>query len=465
MASTVLTVPASPSIFDRDPRSPNSWTGRSFTTLLPSDSPSQALFPKYSQASRLLAARTDNTRNVQPQVIQPLRIQQSRPSSFAKRNLYFILPAALLHISMIVLTALLVLIITAATANPPRRINPSYYFGIMFSIAASVASIIVIWIKHTERQRSRHVQALHSPTSPTQDNDIELGRLPAPLTTVRGAADSGWEDQDLRSPGVLNSFMMISRIPFTTASARVAGSSNHLRTLNEDVNVAPGTMPNAPQHQQQDSTSTAAALQRLLENELQRQEKIKRRISEWLMGVPSPPPSSPPSPLPIEPHQASAPTYPPPPPPISPQPTQQKRPIDPVRLAELDREIESYLGFPAPTLFAAEAAEKERHDGKGDAETVEVKDEEEEEIDFDTLPPAVPRLGAKSRKLMLSDPITVLHVGPMRQKGSPFVREVDDSDGYAETPPPATADTTATTAAPTLDANRLADRPIALPQF
>ncbi|KAL8662539.1 MAG: hypothetical protein Q9168_008242, partial [Polycauliona sp. 1 TL-2023] len=416
MTSSVLTIPTSPSVFDRDPRSPNSWTGRSFTTLLPSDSPSQALFPKYSQASILLAARNDNATIPRPrQELSPLGVQQRRQHSFAKRNLYFIISAAILQLAMIVLTTLLVLIITAATSKPRRRINPSYYFGIMFSIAASVASIIVIWIKYSERQNSSLNRALHSPTSPLHnDNDIELGRLPVPQATVRGAV-SNWDDQDLRSPGALQSFMA-AHIPHTTASARIAGSNNHL-AVPGDANLTRGIMHNEPpQHQQHDSSSTAAALQRLLENELQRQEKIRRRISSWLRGLPAPP--APPV------QSSSAPKYPPPPIPLPPIPPQQRKPADPTRLAELDREIESYLGFPAPTLFTAKPgkAPKEKDDVEERGEDGD--EDEDENIDYDTLPPAIPRQGARSRKALLSDPITVLHVGPMRQKGSPLVREV-----------------------------------------
>ncbi|KAI4241439.1 MAG: hypothetical protein L6R42_011280, partial [Xanthoria sp. 1 TBL-2021] len=271
MASPVLTVPTAPSVFDLDPRSPNSWTARSFTTLLPSDSPSQALFPKHSQASLLLAARTDNAHTVRPSQIPPLAIQHTRQHPFAKRNLHLILSAALLHISIIVLTTLLVLIITAATSNPPRRINPSYYLGIILSVAASVASVILIYIKYIERQRPSLNEDLRSPTSPNHnDNNIELGHLPEPVTTFRGAV-SNWEEQEHRFRGPRRS-IVVSRIPLTTASARIAGSNNGSRAL-EDVNLAPEPTMHAQHDRQRDSTSTAAALQRFLENELQRQEK------------------------------------------------------------------------------------------------------------------------------------------------------------------------------------------------
>ncbi|KAI4268512.1 MAG: hypothetical protein LQ337_007801 [Flavoplaca oasis] len=421
MASPVLTAPNSPSVFDQDPRSPNSWTARSFTTLLPSDSPSQALFPKHSQASLVLAARTDYARTIRPPQIPPLAIQHNGQPTFIKRNLDFILSAAVLHSSLIVLTILLVLIITAATGKPPKRINPSYYLGILLSVAAGLASVIFIYIKYNERRRSSSTGVLQSPISQLyNDNNIELGRIAPPQTTVRDAV-SNWDNQDLQSRNPLDAFM-VSRIPLTTASARIAGSNNRPRGV-EEVDLNPELTPYTQRHHRQhDSTSTAAALQRFLDNELQRQEKIKRRISAWLRGVSAPTP-------PVE---SSAPKYPPPPIPSTlPRPPQRKRTADLARLAELDKEIESYLGFAPPPLVIGQS--KAEYDRKAEKSIGNKDGEDDEEIDYDTLPPAVPRQGATGRRPMLSDPITVLHVGPMRQKGSPLVKEVEGSDGGGTT--------------------------------
>ncbi|KAI4241596.1 MAG: hypothetical protein L6R42_011219 [Xanthoria sp. 1 TBL-2021] len=203
---------------------------------------------------------------------------------------------------------------------------------------------------------------------------------------------------------------------------------------------------------QRDSTSTAAALQRFLENELQRQEKVRRRVSTWLRGVPPTPP----------PIQSSAPTNPPPPiPSLPPRPPKHKA-RDPIRLAELDKEIEAYLGVPAPTLFVADAGKEI------DGETEKLDEDDDEEIDYGNLPPAIPRDGARSRKPMLSDPITVLHVGPMRdsprQKGSPLTKEVEGSvssgggGSSAATPSAAANSTVPTATAHAADPPRLSSR-------
>ncbi|KAL8912680.1 MAG: hypothetical protein Q9172_007462, partial [Xanthocarpia lactea] len=415
MASPVLAVPTSPSIFDRNLPSPNSWAARSFTTLQPSDSPSQALFPKHSQASLLLAARTDNTHTIGALQGPPTVTQHRRQLSFAKRNLYFILLTALLHISIILLSVMLVLIITATTSNPRKHINPSYYVGIMLSVATGMISAILIYNKYNERNRTLLSEALQSPTSPTQN--IELGHLPPPMTAFHGVV-SNWEEPLSRHP--LRS-IMVSRNPPITASARIAGSTNRPHAL-DDMNLPPSLLHYAqhqqPQQQNRDSTSTAAALQRFLEHEIQRQQAVKRRISAWLHGViplPSPPNHPPP-------------TKSPPIPTPHPSPIEPRTPRDPVRLAELNKEIEIYLGFPAPPLpgegnpykeWGVEDEQVVSSEGGSVREAGTEKQDEETKtgtgIDYSTLPPAIPRLGATGRDPMLSDPITVVHVGPMRE--------------------------------------------------
>ncbi|KAL8784892.1 MAG: hypothetical protein Q9213_003705 [Squamulea squamosa] len=450
MASPILTLPASPSVFDQGLQSPNSWTARSFTTLQPSDSPSQAAFPKHSHASLLLAARTDNAHITRPPPMTPIVTRPSSQPPFFGRNLYFILFTTLLHISIIVLTIMLVLIITAATSNPHKHINPSCYVGVMISAVAGLASVIIIYVKYKERNKYLATKALRPPTSPS--HNIELGHLPPPMTTSRGIV-SNWEDLQSRHP--LRSMMVSRNLP--SASARIAGSNNHPRVL-AGLNVPPAQPYEQQQHQQHDSTSTAAALQRFLDHELQRQEAVKRRISIWLGSLnpdlrvlnlrpSSHRPSSPPVQLLLPPD------YPPPPIPepiLRARPTEPPKPRtsrDPVRLAELTKEIEAYLGFPAPPLVGErdpyadwgvkdEEAVLSHEVGlkqlermeKFDREVVsEDTEEEKKEIDYSNLPPAIPRIGAHGRDPMLSDPITVLHVGPIKeglaQQGSPLRNE------------------------------------------
>ncbi|CAO1598344.1 hypothetical protein XANCAGTX0491_002113 [Xanthoria calcicola] len=310
---------------------------------------------------------------------------------------------------------MLVLIITAATSNPRKRINPTYYLGIVLSVTAGVASVILIYVKYMDRQTSSLNKNLRPSTLSTHNvNNFELGHRHAPITTFRGAV-SKWEEQDDQFHDPRRS-IRVARIPLTTAAARIAGSNSDPSEL-EGTNMAAESTLHISPDRQHDSTSTAAALQRFLENELQRQENVKRSIIAWLRGVfPSPiPPSSKPS----------APRLTPPPvPSLLPRPTKSNA-RDPIRLAELDKEIEAYLGYPAPTLLVAET-------GKGiDRETETLDEDDEGGIDYETLPPAIPRDGASSRRTMLSDPITVLHVGhPMespRQTGSPLSKEVERS--------------------------------------
>ncbi|KAL9008208.1 MAG: hypothetical protein Q9173_006643, partial [Seirophora scorigena] len=144
--------PASPSALFHEPVSPNSWTARSFTTLRPSDSPSQAQFPKYSQASLLLKTRTTRSWPVQEPNRQPITKNREQQGSFLARNFRFIVLAALFHLSLIVATAMLVLIIASATSQPRKHIQPGYYIGVILSFAAGLASIIAGYVKWQERK-------------------------------------------------------------------------------------------------------------------------------------------------------------------------------------------------------------------------------------------------------------------------------------------------------------------------
>ncbi|KAL8683348.1 MAG: hypothetical protein Q9186_000733 [Xanthomendoza sp. 1 TL-2023] len=428
MASPIDSAPTTPSDFwSRSPRSPNSWTALSFTTLHPSDSPSQALFPKHSRVSLLHADRTDNGRTIRPPHTMPALNQQMhhQPSS-VHRNAVLMTFTALLHISIIILTIILVLVLTAATSHPSKHIHPTYYVGIMLSFAASIISAVVVYVKYNERKRFLRNGATTLSLHPTTAPDIELGHLPPPhMTTSRGLGAakkiSNWHKetgvpihQRVRS-------MMLAQNPLTIATARIAGSNNLPRDPNmkQHPPLPPRTRNPEQQQQQQQrhySSNTAAALQHFLEHELRRQEAVKRRISTWLRGVIHTSPPNPPSPAP-----------PPPPPPPRTQPQKQQTPLtprgDPTRLAELTQEIESYLGIPAPPLagqknpyhgFGISDKDHLRHVRKeiGVVDDDEDEDEEEEEeetpIDYATLPPAIPRLGAKGRDPMLSDPVTVV---------------------------------------------------------
>ncbi|KAL8731667.1 MAG: hypothetical protein Q9166_003246 [cf. Caloplaca sp. 2 TL-2023] len=423
--ATVLTSPST--VFDENPRSPNSWTARSFTTLQPSDSPSQALFPKHSQASLLLAARTDITRTIRPpREILALKQQTPQPS-FLKRNLPLILPIALLHLSIIALTTLLVLIITAATSHPRNHIQPAYYIGALLSFAALFTAVIIIYTKHNER---RHIHSLQGesphahPTSPTALNfrlNHPLPLPPPPLTSCNNIAISAWEGT-------------LSRHPIRSIMAKRTIAPSNARDIEMQSLPAPHT-----QETHRDSGGTAGALQRFLDHEILRQEGIKRRISAWLMGV-----------------------------------TVERGEIQETgrlvgggkrrRRDSVEGEIERYLGFLPPgflgegDLYSGSRVEGgEGEEGRVDGwegevmggwdvevrggKEVEVSGREGEvgwregevdvggEIDYNRLPPAVPRPGARGRDPMLSDPITVVHVGPMRADARSGLRAELSAEG------------------------------------
>ncbi|KAL9023605.1 MAG: hypothetical protein Q9196_007097, partial [Gyalolechia fulgens] len=223
--------PTSPSAVFTEPRTPNSWTARSFTTLGPSDSPSQALFPKYSQASLLLGPQKARARAAgRKKESSPLKKQVHQPSFF-KRNFRFIALAVMFQIAIAGITTMVVLIITAAKSNPPKRVKPGYYAGLMLSFACGLASSVLGFVKWNERKTSSPPGA----TRPRVDglHHAEFGQAPSPLPPRSPMDDpramvSNWERlAPAARPHHLNTFMA-ARNPLPSVSARIAGSSNRM---------------------------------------------------------------------------------------------------------------------------------------------------------------------------------------------------------------------------------------------
>ncbi|KAL8948295.1 MAG: hypothetical protein Q9222_005502, partial [Ikaeria aurantiellina] len=395
----------SPSLRSSKRLSLNSWTAQSFTTLQPSDSPSQALFPKHLQALLPLASRPDHIHQVRPFREPKAAMEPGRQTSFLRRNVRFLILGAALHISIIVLTTMLVLIIVAATSKPPQHIKPAYYTWAMLSLAAVFASITMIYVKFQKRKK-RHT--LHWPDStPPNNNQPRAGQVVRPLeptaiyrpgspSTVPFAV-SNWSS---RRPQRLRSIMISHNIP--SVSAHIAGQTNSWRNVKhyiptiptktqEDIELATLVPPPKPH--------PACAIKQFLEHELRRQEAIKRRIFGWLQDtvIPKRGSHAPLTPSSLRNSELQE------PPPASPPASAQRILPNWARLAELDREVEAYLGIPAPALLWPPRSSSLRSNKE-----LGVRD-----IDYALLPPAIPRPGAKSRDNVRSDPVTVLHVGPM----------------------------------------------------
>ncbi|KAI4176415.1 MAG: hypothetical protein LQ343_001155 [Gyalolechia ehrenbergii] len=308
---------------------------------------------------------------------------------------------------------MVVLIIAAAKSKPPKRIKPGYYTGLMLSFACGIASIILGYVKWNERKTSSPGEG----TCPgvNELNCAEFGLALSPLPPRSPMDDtraivSNWEHSTPAARHHHLNTLMATRNPLPSASARIAGSSNRpfpQPPFITDRSIELASLSPYPRHHHQrhePATDTALELQRFIDHELQRQELIKRRISAWLHGIVSPP---------VQEQQQQQEQQPPPPPPPSSQRRHHHRrrhrppqsfthiPSNPLRLADLTREIESYIGIPIPPLPLATAPDY------GDAN-----------IDYSVLPPAIPRPGAKARDVVLSDPTTVVYVGPDPRAGA-----------------------------------------------
>ncbi|KAL8690656.1 MAG: hypothetical protein Q9218_003950 [Villophora microphyllina] len=214
--------------------------------------------------------------------------------SFVRRNIWIILLGLAFHSSLIVLTTMLVLIIQAAISKPPKYINRGFFIGLMLSFGTCFMSMVLIYMKYSERKRSRHrteglginLEALNEPEPALPQLNTAPRDIDALRTVIRN-----WEhgaqptQQDLRS-------MMVSRNQ-PSAVANVAGDNNNIRANthcrrvivpDNEGNIELQTLP-SPHQPLPHIPDTAIELQRFLDHELQRQEAIKRRISNWLQGI------------------------------------------------------------------------------------------------------------------------------------------------------------------------------------
>ncbi|KAL8896382.1 MAG: hypothetical protein Q9207_007730, partial [Kuettlingeria erythrocarpa] len=474
--------PPSPSAFSLQSRSANSWTARTFTTLQPSDSPSQAQFPKHSQASLLLQSRRQQQQQhgPAPQSKQQTTNVKSKkaPTSFLVRNLLFVGLAALFHISLIAVTTLLVLIITAATATPRKPINPGIWIGVILSFASGLASIIVTYVKWNERKinlsitNSDDAQQTDANNNNTA-NQAELGLTPSafprsPMGEDIRAVVSNWGPSAPALGGAPYHIraLLAHGNPLPSASARIAGSNNRPRVTNEQGIEMQSLHPDPdPERQHPAVNNTAIELQRFLDHELERQEAIRRRIGTWLMHIPlaQQQQEQPPSLASTTEESALAGTTE-----RAPRrptnhhqrhhhhhrqrffeagddPDVTRIPADPARLAEIEAEIEAYLGHPPPPLglsvgvvMGPQQQREQREQREQQREQREHHHQQQQQpeerppsvdsidkpieidntgIDYAGLPPAVPRPGAKARDPIRSDPTTVVYVGPMIEEG------------------------------------------------
>ncbi|KAI4172105.1 MAG: hypothetical protein LQ348_006822 [Seirophora lacunosa] len=238
--------PTSPSALFHEAVSPNSWTARSFTTLRPSDSPSQAQFPKYSQASLLLKTRTTRSWPVQEPNQQPTTKNRGQRGSFLSRNFPFIALAALFHLSLIVATTMLVLIIASATSHPRKHIQPGYYIGVMLSFAAGLASIIAGYVKWQERKTHHPFTTGAAAAAAPPHLSIhaaERGFAPfalvprSPIDDLQAVVND-WDPAPQNHH--LRALLASRNNPIPSASARLAGSTNRPRTTMAAATAAHG---------------------------------------------------------------------------------------------------------------------------------------------------------------------------------------------------------------------------------
>ncbi|KAL8755207.1 MAG: hypothetical protein Q9184_004866, partial [Pyrenodesmia sp. 2 TL-2023] len=298
------------------------------------------------------------------------------------------------------------------------RIEPGYWIGVILSFASGLASIIITYVKWNERKINLSTHNAQEPISNTA-NQAEFGLTPSafprsPAEDFRAVVSNWGPSAPAIAPHHIRA-LLAHRNPLPSASARIAGSNNRLHITDQGIE-----MQSLHPDQHPTVNNTAIELQRLLDHELERQEAIKRRIGTWLQHIPRGTPQQ--EPLSLAATTAEPPLQPPQSPPSAPRPPHQRHrrdrprlftdpditriPANPARLAEIDAEIEAYLGHPPPPLPMSLSLRQQRPPSI------------ENGIDYSVLPPAIPRPGAKARDPVSSDPTTVVYVGPVRGEKS-----------------------------------------------
>ncbi|KAL8715174.1 MAG: hypothetical protein Q9220_001132 [cf. Caloplaca sp. 1 TL-2023] len=292
---------------------------------------------------------------------------------------------------------MLVLVIVARSESP-KRTKSGYYVGAILSFASALASLTMIYFQYQGRRKLHSLQRQHSSPTASHPQTWPIARSlppmvnyhPDSLTTLPFAV-SNWSS---RRPQRFHSTMRTHDVP--ALAAYIVGHGNVSR---KDDRRIPAPLTRSKGRRADSALSAKRFLK--LELELRRQETTNRRISAWLQDTPLPHNQLPLTPLTPPPLSVARQKSPPPTP-----PSFTLIPPNPLRLRELNREVESYLGIPAPTLppwppYSPTPMAVE--EGMG--------------IDYTLLPPAIPRPGARGREGVSSDPVTVVFVGPARRDG------------------------------------------------
>ncbi|KAL8872324.1 MAG: hypothetical protein Q9174_002031 [Haloplaca sp. 1 TL-2023] len=453
------------------PHSPNSWTARSFDTLRPSESPSMAGFPKHAEAPLLFVPEVGEHQVAAPSMSQPTKEKQISRSSFFARHCRLIFCIVIFHTSLLTLTTMLVMILTAVMSKPQKHIQPGYYIGLMLSASVAFASCIGIYVKWQERLRKRASQwdefstheAVHARdprfgtpafTGPGQEVDELMAVVSnwGPTAAVGAAAQ-------LR-PGLRS---MIAAHKQPSAMANLGHQHNHQVSTQMQIPLAVNeqgiemaTFPSARQEKHIDEDLVAAFEER--------QRITKRRVKHWLKDVDITAPQAPP-PTPLQYHSERLPRTTSKSPPeasstvraqeslfslASPRPGSAS-PLPRLRIQPSEESISAAPSAPsAPSMQLSTSLSKSAGpklpspvrilpSESGDSHTPPTRFEEPDiypavlsahdlqvekygtpthpaelpspEIDYASLPPPIPRPGAKARDPVLSDPVTVVHVG------------------------------------------------------
>ncbi|KAL9036953.1 MAG: hypothetical protein Q9214_005909, partial [Letrouitia sp. 1 TL-2023] len=286
MASSPLP-PLIPSTNPRTPRiKTNSWLRRSYPTLHPSDSPSQAKFPRRSRDPPLHQRQhalghdgiLDNARDCQR--------NRRAASSPRKRTGWLIVLVVLFHMGTILCTAAIVL----ACRSRNGRLHAGVVIAGIIGLSIALGSLLLLWEEAAKRKEKNELARKYDSENvsfePSKRQQEEVTKDDKP-----GLSNKAYSDKFRRSTskvqplqtrnmggnkGIEMTSIVLQRPPASYQAARRGTRNTGQQPASKDL---------APVQQ------TPALLNSFLEAELHRQRAAHIRTTTWLQGIENRPPS------------------------------------------------------------------------------------------------------------------------------------------------------------------------------
>ncbi|KAL9614919.1 MAG: hypothetical protein Q9167_000661 [Letrouitia subvulpina] len=280
MASTPLPPPI-PSTNPRTPRTKtNSWLRRSYPTLHPSDSPSQAKFPRRSRDPHLLERQHASGHDDVFDIARDRQNNKRAVSSSRKRIGWLILLVALFHMGTILCTVAIVL----ACRSRNGRLQAGVVIAGIIGLSIALGSLLLLWEEAAERKEKKELAGKHDSENgncePSKRQQQEATKGNKPAFSNKADPDKyrrSTSKAQLSQPKIMGSdngiemtSVVLQRPPTSYQATRRGTRNTGKQPASKDLALA---------------QRNPALLNSFLEAELHRQRAVHLRTTAWLQGI------------------------------------------------------------------------------------------------------------------------------------------------------------------------------------